>query len=100
MQTGTETCTRWDGGHRTSGEQRELNWSSPNSDETGSRRFWIIPVAKCDIAKMDTIDMFKFWGAVYSLWKRGDIKEYLEDDEMAKLNEINLICVHNKVIKY
>lgn len=58
-------------------------------DETGSRRFWIIPVVKCDIEKMDSINMFKFWGAVYSLWKRGDIKEYLEDDEMAKLNEVN-----------
>lgn len=58
-------------------------------DETGSRRFWIIPVVKCDIEKMDTIDIKKFWGAVYSLWKSGTIKDYLEDDELKKLYEIN-----------
>lgn len=58
-------------------------------DETGSRRFWIIPVVKCDINKIDTIDMNKFWGAVYSLWKGGTIKDYLEEDEQQKLYEVN-----------
>ena len=58
-------------------------------DETGSRRFWIIPVVKCDINKMDTINMNKFWGAVYSLWKGGTIKDYLEEDEQKKLYEVN-----------
>lgn len=58
-------------------------------DETGSRRFWIIPVTSFDFEKMDKIDKTELWGAVYSLWKRGDIKDYLEDDEMKKLNEIN-----------
>lgn len=58
-------------------------------DETGSRRFWIIPVLSFDFEKLDKIDKSDFWGAVYSLWKRGDVKDYLEDDEMAKLNEIN-----------
>lgn len=58
-------------------------------DETGSRRFWIIPVVKCDINKMDDIDMKKFWGAVYSLWKSGTIKDYLEEDEQKKLYEVN-----------
>lgn len=58
-------------------------------DETGSRRFWIIPVLSFDFEKLDKIDKSDFWGAVYSLWKCGDVKDYLEDDEMAKLNEIN-----------
>lgn len=58
-------------------------------DETGSRRFWIIPVVKCDIERMDTIDIRKFWGAVYALWKSGTVTDYLEDDELKKLYEIN-----------
>lgn len=58
-------------------------------DETGSRRFWIIPVTSFDFDKLATIDKAEFWGAVYSLWLRGDIKDYLEPDEMEKLNQIN-----------
>lgn len=58
-------------------------------DETGSRRFWIIPVTKCDVDKLDTIDMKRFWGAVYSLWKVGSVKEYLTVDEQAVLQKIN-----------
>lgn len=58
-------------------------------DETGSRRFWIIPVSKCNIEKLDSINMKEFWGAVYSLWLRGDIEDFLSPDEMQILNEIN-----------
>lgn len=58
-------------------------------DETGSRRFWIIPVKKCNIDKLDKINMGEFWGAVYSLWLRGDLIDYLTIDEMQVLNEIN-----------
>lgn len=58
-------------------------------DETGSRRFWIIPVLGFDFEKLESINMYKLWGAVYSLWKSGTIKDYLEEDEMEKLNEMN-----------
>ena len=58
-------------------------------DETGSRRFWIIPLLKIDIEKQKKIDMPKLWGAVYSVWKTGEIKEYLEDDELNALKKIN-----------
>lgn len=58
-------------------------------DETGSRRFWIIPVKGFDFNKLEAIDKAEFWGAVYSLWLRGDIKDYLENDEMEMLNKIN-----------
>lgn len=58
-------------------------------DETGSRRFWIIPVDKCDITKLESIDMCSFWGAVYSLYKKDTIKCYLESEELEKLTEIN-----------
>ncbi|NFE84078.1 hypothetical protein FDB42_12465 [Clostridium botulinum] len=69
-------------------------------DETGSRRFWIIPVQRCDIEKMDKIDMKRFWGAVYSLWKRGNIKDYLEEDERARLDEINARYNYKTDISY
>lgn len=58
-------------------------------DETGSRRFWIIPVDKCDIAALDEIDMREFWGAVYHLYKQDTIKPYLEQEELAVLAELN-----------
>lgn len=58
-------------------------------DETGARRFWIIPVLGFDFEKLESIDKKELWGAVYSLWKNGNIKEYLEEDEMEKLNEMN-----------
>lgn len=59
-------------------------------DETGSRRFWIIPVLGFDFEKLESIDKKELWGAVYSLWKSGTIKDYLEEDEMKKLNEMNV----------
>lgn len=69
-------------------------------DETGSRRFWIIPVLKCDIEKMKSIDIKRFWGAVYSIWKTGTTKDYLEDDERKKLNEINSRYNYKNDISY
>lgn len=58
-------------------------------DPTGSRRFWTIPVEKCDIDTMKTIDMQKFWGAVYSLWKKGTQTDYLSKEDLANLNLAN-----------
>lgn len=60
-------------------------------DETGSRRFWIIPVAKCDMEKVEKIDMCKFWGAVYDLWLEGEIEDYLTPEEQKILNEVNKV---------
>lgn len=58
-------------------------------DETGSRRYWIIPVEKCNIDKMKEINLFEFWGAVYSLWLSGEVTDYLSPDEQKKLEEFN-----------
>lgn len=58
-------------------------------DETGSRRFWIIPIEKCNIAALKEIDMCEFWGACYSLWKTGLITEFLEPQDLKELNSIN-----------
>lgn len=58
-------------------------------DETGSRRFWIIPIKKCDINKLKEIDMKQFWGAVYSIFKDGRVIDYLNDKDLEKIKELN-----------
>lgn len=53
-------------------------------DETGSRRYWVIPLSqekgvKIDIEKMEKeIDFCKLWGAVYSMWKNKVVNDYLD----------------------
>ena len=59
-------------------------------DETGSRRFWIIPVKKCIIDKMKSIDLQKFWGAVYSLWLSNTVEDYLTIEEQNFLSRVNM----------
>ena len=59
-------------------------------DETGSRRWWVIPIQKCDIEKLEKVDKAKFWGAVYSLWKTGAIPYYLSDEENEELAKSNV----------
>ena len=59
-------------------------------DETGSRRFWVVPVEKCDVEKLKKIDINKFWGAVYSAWKNGIIAHNLTKEEENKLQNNNI----------
>jgi predicted P-loop ATPase len=58
-------------------------------DETGSRRFWIIPILGCDLEELEHINMAEFWGAVYDLWLSKNIEDYLLPEELKKLNSIN-----------
>lgn len=61
-------------------------------DETGNRRYWIIPLKEgrnVDIEKMEKLNMWDFWSAIYYVYKNNMVKEYLEKDEMEKLNELN-----------
>lgn len=58
-------------------------------DETGSRRFWIIPVVKCNIEEMDKINMCEFWGCIYNIYKKGEVKCYLSPKEQEVLAQIN-----------
>lgn len=59
-------------------------------DETGDRRYWVIPVERCDIEKLKTLDIDRFWGAVYSVYKAGNVKHWLEDEEKENLYKNNL----------
>lgn len=59
-------------------------------DETGSRRFWVIPIGDViDIEALEKIDIEKFWGAVYYLWKNEIVRDYLTSSEQELLSNIN-----------
>lgn len=64
-------------------------------DETGSRRYWVIPLnpdknIKINIEKMEEeIDFEKLWGAVYSMWKHGIAKDYLPPELEERHKEFN-----------
>lgn len=67
-------------------------------DKTGSRRFWIIPVEECNIEEMQQIDIDEFWGAVYSLWCSGTVKNFLNADETETLLQDNtMFNVENNI---
>lgn len=57
-------------------------------DETGSRRFWILPVKKIDIDKLSEIDICKFWGYIYTLFLN-DEEYWLNDEDMIIMKELN-----------
>lgn len=58
-------------------------------DETGSRRYWVIPVSVIDRNKVEAIDKNKFWGAVYHLYKLGEVTDWLDKKETAELERLN-----------
>lgn len=58
-------------------------------DETGSRRFWVIPVKSCNIEEFDNFNMFEFWGAVYDMWLTNYSIDWLTKEEEAKQKIIN-----------
>lgn len=59
-------------------------------DRTGSRRFWVIPITKCDTETLKKIDINMFWGAVYDLWLSGKVPNYLNEDETESLMKSNI----------
>lgn len=58
-------------------------------DETGSRRYWVIPVSRIDRDKVASVDKNKFWGAVYHLYKQGEVTEWLNQEETTELERLN-----------
>lgn len=50
-------------------------------DETGSRRFWVIPIERCDIDALQKININEFWGAVYDLCLSETMIHYLNAEE-------------------
>lgn len=58
-------------------------------DETGNRRYWVIPVEKIDFKKLEEIDVNQLWGQVMHLICSNKYAHYLTSDEMKMLNESN-----------
>lgn len=70
-------------------------------DETGDRRYWVIPIASIDFNKLNNIDIDMLWAEVYYLFKeresqipliRGKRKNHaheLDRNESSKLININ-----------
>lgn len=67
-----------------------VNKKSFLKDETGSRRFWVIPVEQCNIEKLKQINIDEFWGAVYSLYKSNKIDYWLTKEENEALSVNNM----------
>ena len=70
-------------------------------DETGDRRYWVIPISGIDFNKLNIIDMDRLWAEVYYLFmerenqiplirgKRKNHAHELDRNESAKLININ-----------
>lgn len=69
-----------------------VNKSDFLKDETGNRRYWIIPLkekVKIDIATMEKIDMWDFWATIYYIYKNDLLEVHLKPEEEEELNELN-----------
>ena len=58
-------------------------------DETGNRRYWVIPVEKIDFDKLKEIDIEQLWGEVMHLLCTNKYVHYLTSEEMKMLNNSN-----------
>ena len=58
-------------------------------DETGNRRYWVIPVEKIDFDIIDKIDIDMLWGEVMYLKEHSKMNTYLESFELELLNQSN-----------
>ena len=59
-------------------------------DESGNRRYWIIPVEQIDFELIDKIDMCQLWGEVMHMRAKGLETIYLDKHEMNMLNSSNI----------
>lgn len=69
-----------------------LNEKNFLKDNTGDRKYWVVELRdeRIDIDKLKTIDLDKFWGAVYDLYLKGELKPYLPyevEDEVIRENK-------------
>ncbi|MEG0844440.1 MAG: VapE family protein [Romboutsia sp.] len=66
-----------------------VNKSEFLKDETGDRRYWVIPVKNINIETLKEIDIPQLWGEVMHLLKSNTINLYLSKDELKELNDSN-----------
>lgn len=58
-------------------------------DETGNRRYWIIPVKEIDFNIIDNLDIDNLCGEVMHIKEENKVKHYLEAEELDLLNNSN-----------
>lgn len=58
-------------------------------DETGNRRYWVIPVEKIDFELIDNIDIYQLWGEVMKIRDKNLDTTYLNQSDMNLLNNSN-----------
>jgi len=56
-------------------------------DQTGNRRFWVLPVT--GVNHEHGLNMQQVWAEVYAIWRSGTVNHYLSDDELKVLNASN-----------
>lgn len=58
-------------------------------DETGDRRYWVIPCVDIVNEVIEKIDINQLWGEVMHLWRDENKEHYLTRDDLNKLNNSN-----------
>lgn len=58
-------------------------------DETGDRRYWVIPIVEIKRDFLPKDEIKHFWGEVMHIWKSGEMPHYLDAMELEVLNESN-----------
>lgn len=66
-----------------------VNKSNFLKDETGDRRYWVIPVEEINLEKLKEIDIKQFWGEIMSLLPYNLNNLNLNKEELKKLAESN-----------
>ncbi|MCC3870391.1 VapE domain-containing protein [Terrisporobacter mayombei] len=66
-----------------------VNKSNFLKDETGDRRYWVIPVNDIDVDKLRNLDINQIWGEVMSLLPSNVNNLYLNKEELKALSESN-----------
>ena len=58
-------------------------------DETGDRRYWVIPIVDIKRDFLSNDELKQFWGEVMHLWKSKEVLHYLDQMELEALNKSN-----------
>jgi predicted P-loop ATPase len=66
-----------------------VNNSEFLKDETGNRRYWVIPIEKIDFDIIDKIDIDKLWGEVMYLKEEKLETTYLTQEQIYRLHNSN-----------
>ena len=58
-------------------------------DDTGNRRYWVIPVT--ELCVDHEIELDQLWGEVMYIWKTGEMTNYLNQEQIKIINDANSV---------